>query len=517
MFSKLTKSILTKHTINRYLLIGFIWALLLFDLRVRFHSDNAPYILLAKSFAENKTYSDIWNPTPTGYTHFPPLFPLFLSPFVYFFGTNIIVLKLSVLLLYLLSIYIIYKLLNTITNIDNSLNIFFAPVISSFILNDYITSYSSMVRSEMLYIALSLSCIYFLFKYDTSHKQHSTKRYYLYLSIIFLVLSVYTRSIGISLLFAFLVYFILKKEYRFIILWVLVLLPVCIYWDIKPYLENKKSHRNTTHIEYFLSKDSGETTSNKFNPFTFLKRLAQNTIRSSFNIGKIVARYLPPLWLFISIIFIIGLIKLKSTGDFFCFLKTYILIYLLIILLWPRCGERFWVPIAPLILFFLYYGSWYTANRFWKVETAKKLFSQLILIIIIPNTLVGLVKSPFQWKDNIQMISSGIYHTESKYRELIKSALWAKTHTPEHAIFLTKFPIHFCLFAERKCIDWLEASDIETAKFQDYIAANKITHILALFDGDTEIDIKKYLDALPKKEVIYKNFTEPKIIILKLH
>ena len=89
-----------------------------FDRKLDPNGDNIVYFLLAKALSEGKGYVDIVPPTPTPHTHFPPGYPMFMSVFMRFFPDNIIAMKILNGILFLLSVFLLFRIVRKTTR-DN--------------------------------------------------------------------------------------------------------------------------------------------------------------------------------------------------------------------------------------------------------------------------------------------------------------------------------------------------------------------------------------------------------------
>ncbi|MCD6219249.1 hypothetical protein J7K43_02560, partial [Candidatus Calescamantes bacterium] len=155
--------------------------------------DNAHYLILAKSLSEGKGYRNINMPSSPPETSYPPLFPLILSPLVKLFGFSPLPAKILVTILGLSTFWIFRKIFP-----PTPLFLHLIPWI--IILNPLILEYSGVILSEIPYLLFSLLCIYFV------------KRDNWNIATVFLILSLFTRLIGISLLCAFVIYGAWKKK-----------------------------------------------------------------------------------------------------------------------------------------------------------------------------------------------------------------------------------------------------------------------------------------------------------------
>jgi hypothetical protein len=95
------------------LLVLFIYcalSILLFDPKLSTGGDNAIYIILAESISTGKGYKNIYMPDEPEHTQYPFGFPLLLALFMLIFGSNILGLKVFILLFGCGATYFMYKI-----------------------------------------------------------------------------------------------------------------------------------------------------------------------------------------------------------------------------------------------------------------------------------------------------------------------------------------------------------------------------------------------------------------------
>ena len=93
------------------ILASAILAVLRFNsLQIGTSYDDAKYIILAESLANGEGYQLVNFPRPQIERNFPPGWPLMLAPFTLAFPKNYDALKVVSLVLWLASIYLVYKL-----------------------------------------------------------------------------------------------------------------------------------------------------------------------------------------------------------------------------------------------------------------------------------------------------------------------------------------------------------------------------------------------------------------------
>ncbi len=93
-----------------FLFIYIVLSFFLFDPKLFSGGDNAVYIILAESIVSGEGYKDMYMPDEPPHSQYPFGFPIMLSVPILIFGTNIILLKLLLLLTGLGSVCFMYKI-----------------------------------------------------------------------------------------------------------------------------------------------------------------------------------------------------------------------------------------------------------------------------------------------------------------------------------------------------------------------------------------------------------------------
>lgn len=181
-----------------------------FDSKLDLNGDNANYIRLARNMSTGLGYSfnTAQGVEPTNF--YPPAYPAFLSVFMSMGISSLIFFKLLDGLFLFLSIAGLFYLLKRLTLQDNlALVVAVMTIISPQILH-----FSCIVMSEMFYLFTSVVCFVSLYKYSTSDKTKFWQSPYFYLAIISAALSYYIRTVGTTVIFSMLVFFLFRKEWK---------------------------------------------------------------------------------------------------------------------------------------------------------------------------------------------------------------------------------------------------------------------------------------------------------------
>jgi 4-amino-4-deoxy-L-arabinose transferase-like glycosyltransferase len=190
---------------SRYLWIIFAFvAVLYFSTLNNFFQENVTlwdgcnYMMLAKSLSEGSGYQILGSP----HTIAPFMFPLLLAPIGKCFGYNIFLMRLLEALFAISGVMAVFILFREIRSQRVGLIVALWTGLSPLLLYQ-----ATEILSEIPYLFFSVLALFFIHKTMNADKVNSK---YLWLSILFMEMSYYTRSIGLSFLFALLLFLCLE-------------------------------------------------------------------------------------------------------------------------------------------------------------------------------------------------------------------------------------------------------------------------------------------------------------------
>lgn len=359
----------------QFLFVYLVLSFLLFDPKLSTGGDNAVYIILAESIVSGKGYRDIYLPKEPPHTQYPPGFPALLTFPILIFGQNVIVLKFFILLSGIGAFFFVFK-------IGESLFKRRVAIVMSFILSIPIfIKYNHWILSEMPFLCFSLGALYFL----VNAQQHGKSFYYF--SLIFAIGSFFIRTAGISLILAIALFLLLKKQYRYFMIFLMLFCSVFIPWHMR----NAAIPGKVGYIDQLIAENPYQLELGRANFFELLERAGDNLITYLFAVHPLS---LFPLFkgtgplpiVIIGAIFTLLIIlcftkKVKNLG----IIELYFVMTWIILLAWPRvwASERFLLPILPLCIFYTY------SSLFWisKKINAKNLENIVTGVFIFINCL----------------------------------------------------------------------------------------------------------------------------------
>lgn len=421
------------------------------------YGDNAFVLSAANSLAQDGSYTYSYMPYSIPVIHYTPIFPLLLMPLIFLFGYNIILLKLIPLILGLLSILIFYSLIKQFT--DKKTTLIITLIVA---LNPLILIFSHSLLTEIPYLFFSLLALYYINKYDKSSK-------YLILASLFLLLSYFTRAMGLSLIVATGLLFLTKKKFKELItIMSIVILPV-ILWIIRSTIVKTKFSLGES--AFILFNDSTNSIYSSGLPYTSFWHFITNVFSNIYSylgpailtdINKVSGLSFGKLSLILALfglilwsITLFGVIK--SYFKHRSILEYYFIVYLAIVMLWNWQSIRFLIPIIPLILYYFVIGLK-------SIKINKKIF-HIIIIFILAVSLIGSVfEVTRQHKDP--------YYGED-WEDLYQMGLWVKENIPENSILLSRKPAMVYLWSGEQTFGYPYNS-----KTYQFIIDNKINYII---------------------------------------
>lgn len=181
-----------------------------FDKKLDLNGDNVQYLSLAKNISKGLGYTVVKPFESVPASHYPPGYSAFLAFFMVLGINNLIFFKVLNGLFWFLSLAGLYYLVRKATN---NIALAFSGILLS-LFSPNILHFSSIVMSEMLFLASSVLFFVSVYKYsDTNPGKKFYKSPWFYLSIVAVGISYYLRTVGAALIFALLIFHIFRKEW----------------------------------------------------------------------------------------------------------------------------------------------------------------------------------------------------------------------------------------------------------------------------------------------------------------
>lgn len=423
---------MTQRNTNLFLLglilASAILALLRFDsLQIGTSYDDAKYIILAESLASGEGYQLINFPRPQIERNFPPGWPLVLAPFTLVFPKNYDALKVVSLVLWLLSILLVYKLFSK-RLISPYLEILTALVA----LNPLLVGTSVTLMSESAYLFFSLLALVI---FDRSDNKHIG---WLILSAILAFYTQQVRTIGIALTASLLIILLLNRRFKDLS----IVAALFIFGFLIQAGLNLRNGGTVISSGYEAQVLSGSV----------MEKIAQVWSNLSGYFDQVLAGALIPIfgtqldvnfgWLFILlniVILLLLLVGMFTTKPKLEWMHVYFVIYVAgILAFWnPQVGSvkaRFLIPILPFLYFYLLNGlRWLTKEN-----------SRMVIGISSAIALVLLARNLQDWRSPIR----------EQMTDLSIGTSWVAENAPADAIVMVNEPVPAYVHVKRQTINF---------------------------------------------------------------
>lgn len=429
-------------------------------------SDSAWYLVLSKSIATGQGYRNLQQVATAPHTHFPFGFPLLLSPVWLLFPSfpdNAYAFKLIPVLFGIASWVVFYLYLQRNSNLGVPLNL--AIVLMSALTPMMVFFAAQELMSETSYMFFSFLSL-LLFERVAGGK--GSRRLAFGLAIVALTMSYFVRTVGLSLLIAVVLYFVLKRD------WKRAVLTVALFGVlISPWIM-----RNLSVGASALGGDYGQDMWLKDYARPYLGyiesywELIPRVLRNGYEhmSSSLMWIFLPQLgprqptslpaflyqgWVkaFLGFV-IIGLIAWGMAVEGRRRKEVplpvlYSVVYMGPVLLQPWVGVRNLIPVMPILFycFFVGLGALVAGGRFlFRGATAQWVKSATAMAAVV--MLIGFARS-----DRLR-IRTGLAHNLEGHADPVEQSFgeachWIEANAPEDSRLLTTLPLWLYLYTGR--------------------------------------------------------------------
>ncbi|MBD3182339.1 hypothetical protein GF312_08610 [Candidatus Poribacteria bacterium] len=333
--------------------IGVIYALVI-SVHWKPTWDSATYIMLGKSLITFNGFKYMGIP----HTKYPFMFPLMLAPIIGIFGKNFLLMRIFIVLTALGSIYLTYWLFSRKYNFWFGMGMMLMTAASFPLMFE-----STRILSDIPYMFFSLLALVFIRRYA---KEEHWKNKNAYISVILMLVSFFTRYIGMALFAGTMLYMLinssgnLKLRFKKIVFIGIIFLIPASAWMIRGAVI-RHINPHPPGLREFLSYEKELVVTNPSDPHSdnvrwnnFVSRIKNNEIYYERLIGDIIhgkSADMKTRSRILSIIFLVGFVYcLIRYRDVF---EYYVFFYILTYILWTSLqGHRFLVPMIPFIFYY---------------------------------------------------------------------------------------------------------------------------------------------------------------------
>ena len=404
--------------LNRFLplIIFSLLSILRFDLKVWDDNDSVAYMNLAKSIVEYHNYLSIYIKEMPPHIHFPPGFPLLLAPLYAVFGINELALKMLPLISNIIAFFILTLLIR---------NFYILLVLST---SPLLISHSSKLLSEGHYLMFSLLSIYLFIN-----------RRYLSSSI-FSGFSYLIRTSGISLIGSFLLYLLLKRNFKAFLMFLIISLIFILPWQIWTFIHENPYEVNfyPPYFEQLISKVQLRPEFGYISIYDFALRPLKNFInywfvlipKSIFNVKIGLGLFIVGILLFIG--FVYGFLKEKN--EEYSIIKLYTILYFALMFMWPEEWKysRFVIPVLPFVVYFSFISL---------KHINEKVFKFVCIFVFAFNFIVNLRYAPLRMKEFATYMKGDIYLLyEPSFSNYLKAIHYIQKNIPKDKSVVSRIP-----------------------------------------------------------------------------
>jgi 4-amino-4-deoxy-L-arabinose transferase-like glycosyltransferase len=453
--------------------LGFYHATTLDSTIVNFE-DSAVYIVLAEALAGGQGYTMLSHVDDPAHVQYPPLFPLLLTPLVYFFGRDPWPMQALLLVFVLASLLAVYLFVRDREGERKALLVTAIVGISPAFF-----AYSHQVMSEIPYLCFSFFALYFLRRYAQERRWVTGTGA---AALIFITLAYLSRSIGLALLgtAAFTV-LLLKPVGRFQhkiiaagIFVAICALPV-LGWSLRNAAVVQqaitRSYADTFFAKNEFAADEGVVRS----PADLLPRFQRNLSAYGRGLVALLFPFLLPsgndlMTAAVLLLVVVGFLShlwYRKEGE-----ELYVVVYGLILLLFPSpVVPRYLLPLFPFLLLYLIGGVETLVYPLGK-RTVGVAFGVLAVTLLAAN-VVGAAAFPAKQHGGL-----------ADYRSV---AGWLSDQTSPASVVLSRKPTLLYLWGHRKGVKFPYTADAQSIlqvicdKKVDYVVRDSFSPVTERF------------------------------------
>jgi hypothetical protein len=416
-----------------------------------FHDDGI-YAVLAKSISEGAGYQITSLPTVVNQTKYPFLYPYVLSwvwKFQPTFPENVWLLK-AVNVGFLVAIFIVsYVFWCRRIEGRESEGLLFAVLVS---INSAVFSFVDFTVSDIFLLLLSL-CVLSICHHPEQPRSGLAGIAPLAAVIGFACL---TRAAAFPLGIAGAIHLYQTKRYRDFALYLLLLMLFVLPWGI--WMTTHSQQIESPLLRYYASYSSEPPAflTVWFDPRGALEVVMGNLIYTFSSLDLILqTRMIPGLILFALVLMTTGMLVFFTTQT--VFFRSYVLLYLALVLSWPFHPARYLIPLIPVLYFFLFRGV--HAVEFYTPQIVASKPLKVFVRHITHGAIAVIVVLHLGWFFNYLFISdaytSRIWYGARlplSWNGFSETFDWIRKNTDESATLATVYDPMYYLYTGRKAI-----------------------------------------------------------------
>lgn len=419
--------------------VSLTLALALVDPYLFTGGDNVAYYALAKALATGRGYVDLMTPGTPPETVYPPGFPLLLVPFYWLGSGSMFVLKLQSLLAGAVVLWATWKLALEARGVPAwaaAAAVWLVGLAPVFLI------YTRYVLSDMTYTAAVMVALVFYQRaaardqaQEGEAEEHAGDRWWVAGSVLAL-LAFAIRTAGVALLGAALVWTLGRRRWKRAAIVAAAVAIAAAPWLVWT------AQRPPETGGYFEQV----RVSDRLNPESAPMRISQYPMRVATNLAVYTARDLPQLFwpvtpapLAVTVFGVIVGVALTVSGAFQLVRRRgitvwdlYAVLSLGVILVWPWTGDRFFLPLVPILWLVMLVGL-DAAARFLTGRHAPARWAATALIVVLA---VGAARQiPRAWETTRAWLDGDeLAGYDPFWQDYFEAARWIGDHAPDAVI-----------------------------------------------------------------------------------
>lgn len=329
------------------ILVQLILIILMFDLKLFMGGDAHVDILLAKSILSGNGFRDLWSPGNPPDNWRQPGAPVIMALLFAIFGQNYLVVKIFIALLACGITVILYLSFKDVLKKD----IWYVLIL--FIANGAVLEFSHYELTEIPYLFMVVLCFYFWKRKNT------------WATLMCLVGAYYLRTDAFMLLAAFLIYFLIKKDWKKILMF-----GASYALGVLPWIIRSMTVGGNRQLQVLLAKNEYAPDLGLIGPLDLISRILSNMKYYFLTGGGVVVLNVGGyLTLVIMVLALIGLLKFYRRAEILQVIVWFVACHTALFLIWQSSAQyyRYFIAISPFLMIGFMFGF------YWLVNLAKRL------------------------------------------------------------------------------------------------------------------------------------------------
>lgn len=414
------------------------------------YHDDALYTVVAKSLSEGTGYRIVSLPSSPAQLKYPFLYPYVLSwlwTFMPVFPENVAFLKaLNAVALFvaLLFSYALFRRHVVTRNVDALMYLLLIGA------NPAIFSLATLTLSETLFLALTVAAL---------SLEHATRPAQIVALAGIVAASYLTRTSGVALILAFAAWFLLRRSYRSLLIFVGATVAMVAPWWLWQ-LGHRGDPVKSVLLDYYVA----------YRPDSHAALAVWSNRQQAVDIvqgnlwylaevldAALMLSVVPGLRPWIYALLAIGVYESlrQRLAGYHLFLAT----YLLIMIGWPWHPGRFMFPLVPLVLLFLFSGvkaseAWVRRLSHDRFQRTAQWLPRTPVVVITMMTAVWLTL--YVYDDPRFDVRPAYTRHERHWQGFLETFAWIRDHTAPSDVLATGYDPMYYLYTGRQGVrPWL--------------------------------------------------------------